>query len=371
MTRLLSFQHSMVAGRLALKLLQKRDLATQSSHAIFLVHQTVLWSSDPLQSIVDAHLRGQKAGQQSGDEVLSNLNWHLSIVVSHVAGYELNNVAKESTAYIREVQGLENQLFAGFMIFSVLLHSTVVALKEGLHLLELDHIENIPTERVVLAKAPPNPMIELQTKIYRLSRAFLFRQFDEVSVNADISDNIAKYKHQLNPLYLQGVLFEGLASFYLARDRPNERLKWITKGDSALARIRGLSEHSSWNWKNKTLLLEAERMYTLRDDGAALFYEKAIQSAHEQKFIHEEGIASELAGIFYCEKGLHQKSSQLLLHSARSYKKWGALAVARRVEGFIEKQYGLDVLQMLGDDDALECIFETSESMSNKRQVNG
>jgi len=358
-------------GRLAMKLLQKRDLATQSSHAIFLVHQTILWLSDPLQSIVDAHLLGQKAGQQSGDVVLSNLNWHVSIVVSIVAGYELNDVAEKSTFYIREVQGLENQLFAGFMIFSVLLHSTVLALKEGLHVLELDHIYNIPTERVVLAEAPPKPMIELQTKIYRLSRAFLFRQFDEVAVNVDISDTIAKHKHQLNPLYLHGVLFEGLASFYFARERPNERLKWITKGDSVLARMRGLSDHSSWNWKNKTLLLEAERMYTLRDEGAALFYEKAIQSAREQKFTHEEGIASELAGMFYHEKGLHQKSSQLLLHSARSYEKWGALAVARRVKGFIEKQYGLDVSQMLGDDDALECIFEPSESVSNKRQVSG
>ena len=119
------------------------------------------------------------------------------------------------------------------------------------------------------------------------------------------------------------------------------------------------------------LLLEAERMYTLNVDGAACFYEKAIRSARSAKFVHEEAIASELAGIFYCDTGLHQKSSQLLLHSVRKYETWGALAVAQRVEGFIESLYGSDITQWGAGDDALEHIFATSQDSSKKRQVIG
>lgn len=358
-------------GRLALKLLQKRDLTAHTSSVIFYVYQTILWASDPLQSIADAHLLGRKAGQQSGDFVFSNLNWHLSAVVSYTAGSDLNTVRESIGAYIKEVQRLNTRLSAGFMLLSVLLHSHVVVLKEGLHVLDMDHIGDIPTHRGLLAKATGNPMLQLLTKITRLVRAFLFRQLDDVSENVDISDTIAKNKQQLCPLYLFGVFIEGLASFYLAREKTNEAAKWIKKGESVLARMRGLSEHSSWNWENKMLLLEAERMYTLNVDGAACFYEKAIRSARSAKFVHEEAIASELAGIFYCDTGLHQKSSQLLLHSVRKYETWGALAVAQRVEGFIESLYGSDITQWGAGDDALEHIFATSQDSSKKRQVIG
>ena len=72
------------------------------------------------------------------------------------------------------------------------------------------------------------------------------------------------------------------------------------------------------------LILEAESMNTMGDiDRAVALYNSAIQSAHEHKFIHEEAIASELAGIFYHKKGFHQK--------AYAYLSWGAHAVARRV----------------------------------------
>ena len=80
----------------------------------------------------------------------------------------------------------------------------------------------------------------------------------------------------------------------------------MEKGETVLAKMKLLSQHSSWNWENKMLLLEAEKMHTLGDfDGAASFYERSIQSAREHKFIHEEAIASELAGLFYLERGLH------------------------------------------------------------------
>ena len=84
------------------------------------------------------------------------------------------------------------------------------------------------------------------------------------------------------------------------------------------------------------LLLEAENMYTQGDyEQASSMYDNAIRSAHDHKFIHGEAIASELAGIFYHERGMHCESYPYFVHSARSYKKWGAHAVAERVETFL------------------------------------
>ena len=153
-----------------------------------------------------------------------------------------------------------------------------------------------------------------------------------------------------------------------------------------LTKIRYWSEHSSWNWEDKMVLLEAEKMYTMGNfDQAALLYERAIRLSHEHKFINDEAIASELAGIFFCERGLNDmKAEALLLHSVQSYKAWGALAVARRVETYIANKYGLDSVRLSSvlpqryfqkkcqrKPKYIASILESNNDSSKKRQVSG
>jgi hypothetical protein len=203
-------------------------------------------------------------------------------------------------------------------------------------------------------------------------RAFLFCQLDEESLDTvNVWETILEEKHPLRPLPLTGIFFEGLTCFQLARQTNiDERSKWIEKGETVLEKMKLWSQHSSWNWENKMLLLEAEKMHTLNDfDSAASFYERSIRSAREHKFIHEEAIASELAGIFFLERGLREKSLHLFLHSIWSYKTWGALAVAKRVETFIVGKFGSVVMQVVPSHDTFDCLFESSEDASKKRQV--
>ena len=163
--------------------------------------------------------------------------------------------------------------------------------------------------------------------------------------------------------------FEALASYQLARQRSNEATKLIQKGEVILAKMKCWSEHSSWNWENKSFLLEAEKMHTLGNfDKAGPLYISAIRSAYQHKFVHEEAIASELAGLFYCERGLHDKSKALLIHCVRCYQKWGALAIAKRVEAFVASKYGPGLMQMSPNNDALGTMFVLSGGASKKRQ---
>ena len=141
--------------------------------------------------------------------------------------------------------------------------------------------------------------------------------------------------------------------------------------DGVLEKMKLWSQHSSWNWENKRLLLEAEKMHALGDfDSAASLYERSIQSAREHKFIHEEAIASELAGLFFLERGLREKSLHLFLHSIWSYKTWGALAVAKRVETFIVGKFGSVVMQVIPSEDTFDSLFESSgEDASSKKRL--
>ena len=117
------------------------------------------------------------------------------------------------------------------------------------------------------------------------------------------------------------------------------------------------------------VLLEAEKMYTMGNiDQASLFYERSIRLAHEHKFINDEAIASELAGTFFCKRGLSVAAEALLLHSVQCYKTWGALAVARRVETYIVSKYGTDSVQRKPDSEILASVLASQDDSAKRRK---
>ena len=110
----------------------------------------------------------------------------------------------------------------------------------------------------------------------------------------------------------------------------------------ALHKMEGWLAFSEWNFKNKRLLLEAEYHFSMKNFGmAAICYEESITAAQAHKFLQEEAIANELAGLFFMEDGQRQKSLSCFEQSIKCYEIWGAFAVARRVEAFIEMEFGI------------------------------
>ena len=355
-------------GRLALKLVDT-GLSVDKSALIALVYTTILWAVEPLQSCAEAYKIGIKVGQQSGDFLYSSVNWQLSIMTSYLAGVNLDKVQRSMEDYILTVQRQNRHLLGG----SILLFHQARVLKEGLIALDIEPPNNIPTEKEALEQFS-SPLFLSNYKIHQLVRAYLLHRLDDLQSldMVNISDDIAQNKHPLRPLFLFGIFYEGLASFLLARQttRESERSRWIEKGENVLTKIRFWNEHSLWNWESKKVLLEAERMHTLigSSDQASLLYEKAIHSAREHKFINDEAIASELAGMYFCQQGLHVECLGLLLHSIQSYKTWGATAVTNRVETFISIKYGSFCLQQMPNSVMLERIMSLSSGDSAKKR---
>ena len=329
-------------------------------------------------TLVEAHLLGNKAGQLSGDVHYEINNLLTALVTDYVAGQRLDIVRTNILDFISKLQMQGLKIFSKY---TILVLSQIMVLKDGLHMSNVAHVDNLPTEIETTDDPNSGPTIFAQSKIHRLTRALLFRKLDDVSLNIDVSGAVSDNYHQLNPLLLFGFFFEGLASFLLARHSRNqlelssniESANIIERGHSVLAKMKCWSEHSLWNWENKMLLLEAESLFTNGDfDRAGPLYDSAIRSARGHKFIHEEAIASELAGTYYYERGFHQKSNSYLVHSAACYEKWGAHAVARRVEADIRGYFGGDIdrLESIADS-SLEFLFASSEGSIKKRQVAG
>jgi len=210
-------------------------------------------------------------------------------------------------------------------------------------------VENMPTE----AKKGANIYAHLTSKVYRIVRALLFGKLSNNVLNElKISESIVESKIVLIPVLCMGIVFEGLSCFLYSRgSNDTEKTKLNERGRSTLAKVRSLAEHSSWNWQNKVLLLEAMEMHSLGNlDEAGLRYISSIRSAREHKFIHEEAVASELTGDCLFELGRQSEAYALYKHSIKCFEEWGANAVAKRVETDMQSKFGADISHLVAVD---------------------
>ena len=356
-------------GRLSLELLDKTapSSARYKAEVISFVYALVLWTVEPIQSIVDALYQGHRVGLKVGDFLSSSLNLHLTITYGYVAGQELRNVREKARDFIRVMMSKKNTAFTSG---TILIHSHTVALMEGPQILDAGRVDDVPSESEELARTGKRSIMVLLIKLYRLTRAFLLEQLDDVLGEIHISDIIVEENHPINPVYLFGIFIEGLASFRLSRQsNDSEKAEWMKRGEAILSEMQRWNGHSSWNWESKMLLLEAEMNFSkgYLEEAAPLFM-ASVRSAHTHKLMNDEAICSELAGVYFYEKGLHESAYQLFMHSLQCYNKWGALALAKRVETDIQQKFGPDLIQTALSNDVLHDILASNGSSSKKRQ---
>ena len=90
------------------------------------------------------------------------------------------------------------------------------------------------------------------------------------------------------------------------------------------------------------------------------------------KFIHEEAIASEMAGEYLFETGRHSEAYTLYKHSIKCFNDWGANAVSSRVEADIQAKFGDDVSHLEAANIDIICgISLNIESNNQKRSYEG
>lgn len=98
-------------------------------------------------------------------------------------------------------------------------------------------------------------------------------------------------------------------------------------------------------------LLEAENFsFQNNPDDARASYAAAITSARSSRFIHEQGLACELAGKHYKKIGDIRSAWSFLNQAKQCYSEWGSQvkvdAVNRQLESFQIRQVGSDAFRI-------------------------
>ncbi|KAL7541595.1 hypothetical protein ACHAXR_011473 [Thalassiosira sp. AJA248-18] len=351
-------------GTLGLRLLDKINAQRYTSAVIALVGTLVSWVAEPVQCIAESHTLGCQIGQRNGDIVSGNLNYLFYIQISFMSGQSLTMIRDKSRKFALELLQREQK----FMLMgAVCFHHQAAALIGGMEF-EDEESSKLPTwdEYTTLATTGPNKDFSLVFSSHQYMRSFLFKQYGNMPKDG-LLDRILERNVPLRPIFFFGVFFEGLLSFHFARQK-NDGHEYQRKGEAAIEFFGNWSKCSKWNFENKRQLLEAEKMHSsgYNHELAESLYEDAIRSSHEHKFIHEEAVASELAGMFFYGRGLQSKSLAFFRHAIKCYNEWGGLAVARRVENDIQGKFGFEQLGTTVDC-LMESVLTTKDDSLKKR----
>ena len=164
----------------------------------------------------------------------------------------------------------------------------------------------------------------------RLIYAFWVQDYDLALQNASLYGNC-----HMRFLDIYHIFYEGVTALRLASRSTNidDKKRLIALGEAAASTFQTWEGHSNWNFENKYLLLSAELRQANGDHaGAEEHYKASIASAHNHKFIHEEGLAMELLGLFYEKVGRNEESGDMLTSARSCYEKWGAAIVVDRLD---------------------------------------
>ena len=91
--------------------------------------------------------------------------------------------------------------------------------------------------------------------------------------------------------------------------------------------MREKVKQSSWNYQNKVHLLEAVMLSatsTGMEVKAKVSFNAAITAARSSKFVHEQGLACELAALYSLQHKENEDASNLFQQALECYTEWGS-----------------------------------------------
>ena len=190
-------------------------------------------------------------------------------------------------------------------------------------------------ERTMMSSQIEANNLTILNHIYmsKLKLSFLFYQYSNAIENIEgVKKSISGVIGGINILYFH--FYSALT--YLAifpKLSKKEKMFAMKKIAKTLKITKKWAKDAPMNYLHKYNLVEAEKARILNKDNLAMqYYDKAIELAKENLYIHDEALANELAGKFYLSRK-REKIAKVYLNEARyCYVRWGATAKVKHLE---------------------------------------
>ncbi|KAL7430231.1 hypothetical protein ACHAXH_004516 [Discostella pseudostelligera] len=360
-------------GRKAMALMKLCGKKSLIPAVYFALYGTVFVWKDPIQSTLDSLAEGIRSSFAYGNVEFAVVNTYVYISRSYQSGKNIRVLTEEVEALARQhgirVDDSDEEYFGDtpelLQLYMRPMYNILRVLQEDdVHSCRGRLVMNYDLLKIATEKEQFSCFHALLTN--QIATEFMLRNMDcALKCTEMYFEHFEARKLQLMYTIFNYVFYDGLINFYYMGQTGNTC--YLERGEMALSKMKEWLRHSDWNFKSKLLLMQAEYYKVMKDvNKAAICYEASISTAMEHKFIHEEAMGNELAGIFHLELGSRQRSYSYLKQSMVCYQKWGAPAIVRRIEAMIANEFRMDIMQVVPNEIAISSVV--APIPSKKRQ---
>jgi len=315
-------------GKLAIATLNK----FRTQHCFTRVHVVMYcfvsnWI-EPLQSSLSPLKQAIDFGLKTGDIEYACMGAHMYAATALASGCPLGPLYEKLKLHAKQMVEFKQQYAE---TYNRPLRQTVLnLLGKSTDPTKLVGEEMDESKMIGVVEDPKNEIFNAMTYLHRMYLEYLFGEYNRAEETAKKNENIPKQCVGRFVAVCNFTFYRGLTALALAREEGMEQYAGTI--DKAMHLMEVWSSSTRWNCQHKLELMNAEYAFLSgKEVEAATAYFRAAELASDHRFLHEEALIFERAGIFHLHNGDHDKASGLFSKAYDCYMRWGACSKACHV----------------------------------------
>ncbi len=315
-------------GQLALKLVDQLDAKGIKARTHELFHAFIRPWKEPPQAILSSLHETIQIGLETGDIEYASYSALYCCIFPLLTGESLNDVEQRCTVHLKMLEKFKYEHAINYLKMWQQLVNNLTGKAEEAHLLIGPDFDEVIMLQRFLDTQNNTSLFSLY--VVKGILLYFLRQSSAAMEMFQHADNYS----------------EGGASFITGSYRFYYSLALLDQVDQVPAKafhyfqaaanqekLQCWAKQAPMNYQHKYNLIEAE-MAKISGQflEAEAFYEQAIADAQKNNYLHEEGLAYELAAEFYQKRGMSKFAQLYLKEAYYRYQQWGALVKLKHLE---------------------------------------
>jgi predicted ATPase/signal transduction histidine kinase len=343
-------------GQLALNVLDSYPAQEFKGKILFVFASWIQHRREIISTVISTLKCGYTNCMRTGDFLNASYSINCYFDANLISGIELNIWGAEILPYSQELKRLKQYSAQAYLDMKIQVAQNLMT--RGI---QPEYLRGTAYDEVVMIPK------HLQDRdftgiayvyIYKLMLAYLFNNYTAALEHID--------RGQQYLMAVSGMMPVPFFHFYAALTQLAifvdqsllEQSEILNQVDIHQGMIDLWSQEAPMNYLHKWDLIEAEKQRVSGNRAAAIeHYDRAIAGAKKHKFIHEEGLANELAAKFYLDWGKEKIAQTYLIEAYYCYDRWGAIAKVEHLATLYPQ-----LLSSILDSASIN-VFDTSNSV--------
>ncbi|MEM7555177.1 MAG: ATP-binding sensor histidine kinase [Cyanobacteria bacterium P01_A01_bin.84] len=358
-------------GQLSLDILSSFNTQAFKAKILFLIGTHISIWREPIRTALPTLQNAYQVGLETGDLEFSALPSAIYAYYSYLTGNNLSEVEQDFVNYTQAITQIKQEYYLNFLC---IWHQAVANLL-GKNEEPCNLVGDICNAEELLSQFEHENVTTPMAYIYvnNLMLNCLFGNFPEAAKYVSLATEYARMVPAtlLIPISCFYGALARLSLFTSASSAEQEEI--LTQVEESLEQLHKWAKYAPMNYLHHYHLIKAEQQRVLDKKLEAIeLYDRAIAGAKENEYLHELGLANELAAKFCLNWGKEKFAASYMQEAYYCYARWGSPAKTKDLEKRYPKlltpileQESVNLFSTIKSAFAQNVTFKTSNSSAS------